>query len=139
VPLAFVLIGLAVVLLVGLLAVGWFGDLPESSPDRAPLNLPPGRLDPQDVTDVRFAVGARGYRMDEVDAVLERVTTDLAERDAHIEFLQQRFGSAGIDPYASSADEMVQPVPQPEPPDPGTAPDPGPLDPTDPDPTSPGP
>lgn len=138
-PVAFVLVGLAVVLLVALLAIGWFGELPESTPDRTPLNLPPGALDAQDVSDVRFAVGVRGYRMDEVDTVLERVTTNLAERDAHIEFLQQRFSSAGIDPYASSVDDVFGPVQPQEPtPEPGTAPDPGPLDPADQDPSSPG-
>ena len=102
-PIAFTLAGLAVLLAIGLLAVGRLGELPEAHPDRAPLALPPDRaMTDEDVQEVRFAVGARGYRMDEVDAVLDRVGADLAERDAHIGFLQRQFEVAGIDPYAEA-------------------------------------
>ena len=102
-PIAFTLAGLAVLLAVGLLAVGMLGELPEAHPDRAPLVLPPDRaLTNEDVADVRFAVGARGYRMDEVDVLLDRVGTDLAERDAHIGVLQRQFEVLGVDPYAEA-------------------------------------
>jgi len=41
-------------------------------------------LDPR---DLRFSVVTRGYRMDEVDAVIERLVNDVAERDAEIQRL----------------------------------------------------
>jgi DivIVA domain-containing protein len=109
-PIVFTLLGLAVVLVAGLLAVGRLGELPEAAPDRAPLNLPPdGHLSAAEVDEVRLAVGVRGYRMDEVDQVLDRAASSLTERDQRIDFLQQRLLDAGIDPYreATAATETT--------------------------------
>ncbi|MEO6822119.1 MAG: DivIVA domain-containing protein [Candidatus Nanopelagicales bacterium] len=93
-PLVFAIAALAVVLLVALLAVGRMGALPQARPDVAPLNLPEGReLSAADVTGVRFAVGLRGYRMDQVDGVLERLAVDVREKDARIALLQGQLGS----------------------------------------------
>lgn len=44
----------------------------------------------EDVTDLRLGVGVRGYRMDEVDDVLDRLTGELADRDATIERLRRQ-------------------------------------------------
>ena len=57
-------------------------DAPPDAPDR---DLPPGRLRADDLRRVRFGVTVRGYRMSEVDAVLERLAAELAERDARLE------------------------------------------------------
>ena len=54
-------------------------DAPPDAPDR---DLPPGRLQADDLRRVRFGVTVRGYRMSEVDALLERLAAELAERDA---------------------------------------------------------
>lgn len=84
-----ILIVLAVVAGVGAVAAGVVrGGLPdaESSVPEAP--LPEGPLAVDDVSAVRFSVGFRGYRMDEVDAVLDRLSDALAERDAEIERLR---------------------------------------------------
>jgi DivIVA domain-containing protein len=43
---------------------------------------------PQDLAAVRFAVVLRGYRMDEVDRVLDDTREALADRDARIADLQ---------------------------------------------------
>ena len=45
---------------------------------------------------MRFAVGVRGYRMDEVDDVLDRLSVEVAERDARIAELEQRLASRGV-------------------------------------------
>jgi len=37
-----------------------------------------------DVDAVRFSLGLRGYRMDEVDAVLEKLREELRERDEEL-------------------------------------------------------
>jgi DivIVA domain-containing protein len=55
--------------------------LADAPPDRPDLELPPGPLSPDDVEAVRFSMAPRGYRMDEVDAVLARLAEELAERD----------------------------------------------------------
>jgi DivIVA domain-containing protein len=51
----------------------------------------------QDVDAVRFGLGLRGYRMDQVDEVLDRLAVALEERDAVIRDLQSRLaaGDAG--------------------------------------------
>lgn len=127
----FALTGIGVVIAVAMLAVGRLGELAPVAPDRAPLDVPPGPLAADDVDAVRFAVGLRGYRMDEVDQVLDRVADDLAVRDARIAELEARLGERAA-PSASSAgadlDAFAPPAP-PEPPAPaaGTGP-PGPLD-----------
>ena len=48
------------------------------------VGLPAGTVRPEDVDAVRFSVGLRGYRMDEVDAVLARLREELRERDEEL-------------------------------------------------------
>ena len=85
----FLVLGVVVVAAIALLAVGRLGELPPTEPDRAPTLLPDTRLvESEDVANVRFAVGLRGYRMDEVDDVLDRLAADIAERDARIAELE---------------------------------------------------
>jgi DivIVA domain-containing protein len=97
VTLAFVLAAIVVITVVALLAVGRLGELPETEPDRAPVALPDDRpLHREDVDSVRFAVGVRGYRMDEVDDVLDRLAVEVAERDARIAELEERLSTRGL-------------------------------------------
>lgn len=115
-PLVFVVAGLALIVLVALLAVGRLGALPAEDPDVAPLNLPADReLRADDVVGVRFAVGLRGYRMDQVDVVLERVAVEVREKDARIAALQHQLTGA--------PDALLAPggVAAPDPTDPGPA------------------
>lgn len=84
-----ILVVLAVVAGVGAVAAGLVrGGLPdaESSVPQAP--LPDGPLTTDDLAAVRFSIGLRGYRMDEVDAALDRLSGELARRDAEIERLR---------------------------------------------------
>ncbi|MBD8044118.1 DivIVA domain-containing protein [Arthrobacter sp. Sa2BUA2] len=54
-----------------------------AEPDpRLPPVLLPERPVAADIADLRFSVALRGYRMDEVDDVLERLAAALLERDA---------------------------------------------------------
>jgi DivIVA domain-containing protein len=56
-------------------------------------------VEPQDLLDVRFTVAVRGYRMDEVDRVLEDVRVALALRDERIaDLLAERGAPAGDQP-----------------------------------------
>lgn len=56
--------------------------------EEPPANLPPVLLPahagPEDVNRVRFSLGLRGYRMDQVDQVLDELRDQLAARDAEI-------------------------------------------------------
>ena len=47
-----------------------------------------GSLTADDLETVHFGVGFRGYRMDEVDALLDRLSEEIAERDARISQLE---------------------------------------------------
>lgn len=85
----------AVVAAVALAVVGDGGTLPESEPDRLRDPLPADRpLTPSDLDELRLAVSPRGYRMSDVDDVLDRLGAELAERDARIAQLETALASA---------------------------------------------
>jgi len=89
VTLVFTLLTIAVLGLVVAVALGRIGgglDAPTSS--LPPTGLPEGYLGAQDLERVRFAPALRGYRMDQVDAALDRVAAELARRDEEIDRLQ---------------------------------------------------
>ncbi len=76
---------------VGWLAIGGGGHMSEPMPDRPDLALPnEGLLARTDVDRVRFSVGARGYRMDEVDDVLDRLAHEIELREDRIRELEGR-------------------------------------------------
>jgi DivIVA domain-containing protein len=85
---------LVLVVIIGAIAVvvaGRGDDMAEVYDDRPDVTLPTDRqLTADDVADVRFSTGVRGYRMDEVDAFVARVQQDLLER-------QQGSGSTGFE------------------------------------------
>lgn len=81
---------------VGWLAIGGGGHMSEPMPDRPDLALPnEGLLARTDVDRVRFSVGARGYRMDEVDDVLDRLAHEIELREDRIRELEGRPPRAG--------------------------------------------
>jgi hypothetical protein len=86
----FVLLGIAVIAAIGFVAVGRGGDLPEAEPDLTPERIPAGTDEVTALETVRFDVALRGYRMAEVDAVLDRASAALADRDATIADLRAR-------------------------------------------------
>ena len=64
--------------------------------DQPVANLPPvllpAEVEPSDVDRLRFAVGLRGYRMDQVDQVLDELRDQLAARDQQIADLGTELG-----------------------------------------------
>ena len=60
-------------------------DAPRDAPD---LVLPAGPLSAGDVAEVRFDLALRGYRMSEVDEVLDRLAAELRARDERIATLE---------------------------------------------------
>jgi DivIVA domain-containing protein len=75
-----------IVVLVGVVtvvAVGSGAELSEVYEDRPDRTVPVGRpLHSDDLRDVTFTTAVRGYRMDEVDALLARIRADLMAREA---------------------------------------------------------
>ena len=131
--LLWVLVGIAVLGGVAVVAAGRGQGLSPAEPDRPDVAVPEDRpLDKRDVDQLRFSVGLRGYRMDEVDDVLDRLAADLAERDDRIAELEARIGggergaSANPPRHAAAAAEPLTPEPPgpPEPPDTSRRPEP---------------
>ena len=83
-------------------------EAPQDLPD---LGLPARPLQPEDVAAVRFSMAPRGYRMSEVDQVLDRLAAELADRDRQLARLEGRQPSDAAAPAVVS----VRP-PSPEPP-----------------------
>jgi len=78
----FIALVVAVVAAVAMVVVGRGGGLAPALPDRPDVELPSHRhLTPNDLAQVRLSVAVRGYRMDEVDALLARLGAELAARD----------------------------------------------------------
>ncbi|PBC77969.1 DivIVA domain-containing protein [Streptomyces sp. TLI_235] len=72
-----------------LVALGGGGTLPEALPDRIAARLPQDRpLGRHDVDELRLPMALRGYRMDEVDNVLDRLGAELTLRDTRIAELE---------------------------------------------------
>jgi DivIVA domain-containing protein len=75
-------------------AVGRGGGMTRAYPDRRDVRLPAGRpVTGADLEGVEFSVVLRGYRMDEVDDVIDRLVDELAARDARLARLES--GSPG--------------------------------------------
>jgi hypothetical protein len=91
----------------------------------------PGRPDPyewadrpepiheEDLDELHIGVAARGYRMDEVDAVIERLGSEIGTRDeriAHLEHVIEMTDRSTdtANPYARPAAPVEDPADQPE-------------------------
>ncbi|OIV36539.1 hypothetical protein BIV57_15725 [Mangrovactinospora gilvigrisea] len=98
---------------VALVVLGAGGSLGDAVHDRAPLRLPEDRaLTRGDLERVRFTVATRGYRMDEVDTLLDRLGAELDLKDAQLrEALAGMSGTPGTD-----ATPPVPPPPAEDPP-----------------------
>ncbi|WP_329567323.1 DivIVA domain-containing protein [Kitasatospora sp. NBC_01266] len=93
-----------------LVALGGGGSLPEAVHDRIAARLPQERpLSRQDVDEIRLPMAVRGYRMDEVDDVLDRLGAELAYRDSRIAELEAAVAVRGgaADPGAEAGRDAV--------------------------------
>ena len=55
-----------------------------------------------DVRGLRFGVALRGYAMDQVDAVLDRLAAELDARDAQVAEVEARLAALGAPPSESA-------------------------------------
>jgi DivIVA domain-containing protein len=84
--LAFVVLGVAAAV-----AAGAFGEMTtQPVRDTYRQDLGRGRLVASDIARVRFGVSVRGYRMDQVDDALARLSHEIADRDAEIGRLNEK-------------------------------------------------
>lgn len=91
----------AVVAAVALAVLGDGGALRDAGTDRLDDRLPADRpLARSDIDAVRLPTAVRGYRMLDVDEVLDRLGAELAERDARIAELEDALADSGAHPGA---------------------------------------
>ncbi|MEV6976528.1 DivIVA domain-containing protein [Kitasatospora sp. NPDC093806] len=95
-----------------LVALGGGGSLPEAVQDRISARLPQDRpLDQSDVDAIRLPMAVRGYRMDEVDDVLDRLGAELAHRDARIAELEALAAVRGAVEAVDRPEPGAEPLP----------------------------
>jgi len=88
----------------GSLLLGRGETQPPADPDRSPLELPEDRpVTADDVRGVRMSVTVRGYRMTEVDWLLEQLARALEERDEETAALRARLEEVGQAPGTDAA------------------------------------
>jgi DivIVA domain-containing protein len=105
VSLLLLLVILAVIAGIAVVAAGKGEGLAPAEAERSPRGaLPAGDVSRADVDGLRFTLALRGYRMDEVDDVLDRLLDELDHRDARIAELEQRTGTAGATADATPDD-----------------------------------
>lgn len=97
-----ILVVAVVVLVVAAYLSGWIPGMQPAPPDRTDDGLPAGRLVPGDVDRARFGLAFRGYRMSEVDSVLDRLRDQMARYEAEIAALS----SDGRGPQPGPDDEQ---------------------------------
>jgi hypothetical protein len=92
--LLFLVVGVAVIGGAALLISGrWRDGLPEVAPEgTGPVGVAPdvpvGALSASDIEDVRLEQALRGYRMEDVDVLVDRLTLEIQARDAEIDRLR---------------------------------------------------
>jgi len=59
--------------------------------------LPRGVVEPQQVTELQFDQAIRGYRMSQVDDVLDQLTEELRDRDAEVARLRAELAAVPAD------------------------------------------
>jgi DivIVA domain-containing protein len=98
----------ALVFLGGSLLLGRGETRPPADLDRSPLELPEDRpVTADDLRAARISVTVRGYRMTEVDWLVEQLAQTLEERDAQLAELRGRLD----DGAAPARDDVPPPAP----------------------------
>jgi DivIVA domain-containing protein len=95
------MIAVAVLGLAAVAASGRLGELPGTLTDTPRPHVPTGALNGDDLRGLRFAVVPRGYSMDQVDELLDRLARQL---------------DAGARPSTRPEIDEAEPVIEPEPP-----------------------
>jgi DivIVA domain-containing protein len=112
-----VLAAALVLFLAAAAATGRLSGLADAQVDRTDTSLPEGRLSATEIDGTTFTMAFRGYRMEEVDAALDKVVAELkaretegAVKDETIAALTRELDAAKGSAHASSAARSSAPV-----------------------------
>jgi DivIVA domain-containing protein len=93
----FTLLGMAVIALGAALVTGRItGGMDAPAPSVPFRPLPPDGVIPSDLAALRFTPVLRGYKMAEVDVVLDRLIVELADRDEQISRLRTELAAVPV-------------------------------------------
>ena len=91
---------LIVVLLIGLTAAAVMGSiggfLAEPTSSHAFAGMPAGPVSADDIGELRFDQALRGYRMDQVDEVIDALSARLRELETEVALLRAGAGLQGV-------------------------------------------
>ena len=87
-------------------------ELPPLPPRATPTRLPEGSLDGTDVRELRFPQAVRGYRMNDVDWVLDRLADELDRVGAERDGLATRIAELESPPTEAGRADPVNRVPE---------------------------
>jgi DivIVA domain-containing protein len=108
VSLVLLLVVLVVIGGIAVVAAGRGGSLPEPDPDRATTGtLADDEVDRSHIDGLRFTLALRGYRMDEVDEVLDKLVDELDRRGERIRELEEQGGASGTTVAEPAVHELV--------------------------------
>ncbi len=94
---ALVVLAMAIVAAAAAFGASTRGRMSSTDPDVPPVALPEDRWTiGADLDRTRFGVGLRGYRMGQVDDVLDRVSRDLVQREEYVADLAAALTRAGV-------------------------------------------
>lgn len=92
-------------------ALGRLGGMQPAPPESGAVGLPPGPVTSDAIERTRFGLAFRGYRMAEVDAVLDRLRDELARRDADTGRPHGTVAEDTIDAVTTAGDAAAGDVP----------------------------
>ena len=101
----FAVLALIAVGVMAVLAAGKIGQLEDPVVDRYRPEVPLAPLSASDIEHLRFATAVRGYRMDDVDETLRRLTETLRIREAQLAALNPQID---VERQQSPEQEKVQ-------------------------------
>ena len=101
------MIAVAVLGLAAVAASGRLGELPGTVTDSPRPHVPTGLLSGDDLRGLRFAVVPRGYSMDQVDELLDRLARQLDQRPAEDPDLETPAGGYAADDATSAAGHLA--------------------------------
>jgi DivIVA domain-containing protein len=93
------LFAIVIVIVMGVLgavAAGKGGSMPQAYSDKPDATVPDGDITAADLASVRFTTSLRGYRMSEVDDLLDRLAAQLGATPEDIE--APHAGADGVQP-----------------------------------------
>jgi len=84
------------------------GSLADATTTMSHVPLPDDQLTPDDIDELRFDTAMRGYRMSQVDAVIERMRREIGDLDDELSRARQANSALAPTPTSSETSESPE-------------------------------